>query len=102
MAPVALISSAADLTNSAVDCNSIGLSGSVMHVATGLYVHGAWGQLDDKNRKTLLGAGAKDKETSWYLQAGIEQNFFGIGKTTLFGEYGNYEAGWRFGRRVLG
>ncbi|MEQ1614670.1 MAG: hypothetical protein ABL904_18140 [Hyphomicrobiaceae bacterium] len=79
--------------SSAVDCNSIGLSGSVMHVATGLYVHGAWGQLEDKNRKPLLGAFAKDKETSWYLQAGIEQNFFGIGKTTLFGEYGNYEAG---------
>ena len=80
-------------TGSAVDCNSLGLSGSVMHVATGLYVHGAWGQLKDENRKALLGAGAKDKETSWYLQAGIEQNFFGIGKTTIFGEYGNYEAG---------
>ncbi len=79
---------------SAVDCNSLGLSGSIMHVPTGLYVHSAWGRLEDKNRTKLPGgAGAKDTEESFYVQAGIEKNFFGIGKTTLFGEYGDYQAG---------
>ena len=29
----------------------------------------------------------------WYIQAGIEQKFFALGKTTIYGEYGNYEAG---------
>lgn len=78
---------------SAVDCDTLGISGSIMHVPTGLYVHGAWGRLEDSNRKAVLGAAAKDEETSWYVQAGIEQNWFGIGKTTIFGEYGDYEAG---------
>ena len=38
---------------SAVDCNALGVSASVMHVATGLYVSGSWGRIEDKNRKEL-------------------------------------------------
>jgi predicted porin len=78
---------------SAVDCNTLGLSAAVMHVPTGLYVHGSYGRIEDKNRQALFGSAVEDEDTHWYVQAGIEQKFFGFGKTTIFGEYGYYEVG---------
>lgn len=72
---------------------SIGASGSIMHVATGLYVYGAYGQRDDRQRVAVLGAGADNKDSYWNVQGGIEKNWFGIGKTTLWGEYWNYNGG---------
>jgi predicted porin len=80
-------------TKSAVDCNAIGLSGSIMHVPSGLFVYGSWGRIDDKNRKALYVANVKDEDKHWYIQGGIEQKFFALGKTTIYGEYGNYETG---------
>jgi hypothetical protein len=66
----------------------------VMHVPTGIFVTGAYGEAKDKNRQalfTLVGAGAgaaaQDKDKFWSIQAGIEQKWFSLGKTTLFGEY---------------
>jgi len=84
---------AASNTRSSVDCNAIGLSASIMHTPTGLFVSGSWGRIEDKNRDALFGVDVKNKDEHWYLQAGIEQNWFGFGKTTLFGEYGHYETG---------
>jgi hypothetical protein len=96
--------------DSDVDCNALGLSGSVMHVPTGLYVAAAYGKLEDENRETLFARQAatfvtdpvthvttqvtsgpvpfvNDEDEHWYLQAGIERNFFGIGKSTFYGEF---------------
>jgi hypothetical protein len=83
------------VTVSAVDCHTFGMSGSVMHVPTGLYVSGSYGFIQDDNRKALFlnAPGVKDRDQHWYIQAGIERNYFGLGKSTLFGEYGRYEAG---------
>ncbi len=78
--------------DSAVDCNALGMSASVMHVPTGLYVTGTYGELRDENRKKLV-ATANDKDKSWYIQAGIEKNWFGLGLTTLYGEYGVADTG---------
>jgi hypothetical protein len=74
------------------DCESVGASGSIMHVATGLYIHGAWGQYEDNlveaNANLGLAAAQRDGTSHyWYIQGGIERNFFGIGKTTFYGEY---------------
>ena len=80
-------------SQSAIDCNNLGLSASIMHVPTGIYGFGSWGRTEDKNRQALFGAAVKDEDKHWYLQGGIEQNWFGIGKTTLYGEYGKYETG---------
>ena len=67
----------------AVDCNELGLSASVMHVATGLFVTGAYGRREDELRAATL-----DKTDDFYMvQAGIEQAFFPLGKSTLFGSY---------------
>lgn len=78
------------------DCSQIGASGAIMHVPTGLFVHGAYGQRSDDN----VAAGQDDTSTQWYIQAGIEQNFFGLGKTTLFGEYQNWDVGFTAGNNV--
>ena len=78
---------------------SLGTSGSIMHLATGLFVYGAYGTREDKLRTAVLtnnGAianGVNDTDSYWNVQAGIEQNFFGFGKSTLFGEYWNYNGG---------
>ena len=76
-----------------VKCSQLGLSASIMHVATGLYVTGAYGRRNDDRRKEVFGADAVKTDTMWYLQAGIEQNWLGFGKTTVFGEYLNNEQG---------
>ena len=101
--PTAIDGSSGALTisnnQSAVSCEQLGLSASVMHVPTGLYIAGSYGTAKDNKRKQLFafnGGGApldvsqiKDKEDFWYIQAGIERNWLGIGKTTLYGEYYN-------------
>jgi predicted porin len=104
-----------------VDCSAVGLSGSVMHVATGLYIHGAYGKLEDENREALFAhqpavpifgidpdgtgplpapqltpgaiARAEDEDEHWYVQAGVERNFFGFGKSAFYGELFHSDTG---------
>jgi hypothetical protein len=74
-----------------VDCHAVGLSGSIMHLGTGLYVHGSYGYLQDDNREALFAANllpdADDRDEHWYIQGGIEQRLFAPGKTTMYGEF---------------
>ncbi len=75
--------------SSEVKCQQLGLSGSIMHVATGLFINGHYGwRQDDK-----VPAGFEDTSTRWGIMGGIEKNFFGMGKTTLFGEYAQFDVG---------
>ena len=76
-----------------IDCQQLGLSGSIMHMPTGLYLHGAYGVRKDHNSKLLWGQDADETSTQYYVQAGIEKNWFGYGATTLFGEYQNWDIG---------
>ncbi|HEX5600245.1 MAG TPA: porin, partial [Hyphomicrobiaceae bacterium] len=83
-----------------VDCHALGLSGSVMHVPTGLYLFGAYGFVKDENRRLLFALGtdgavpdADDRDEFWYVQAGIEKNFTGLGNTTIYGEFYKGDAG---------
>jgi hypothetical protein len=61
-------------------------SASVLHVATGLYVSGAYIRQDND----LAG---RDDTTLWYVNAGISKNWTGLGNTVLYGEYANVENG---------
>jgi hypothetical protein len=105
--------------DSDVDCNTVGMSGSIMHVPTGLYIHAAYGKLEDENRKNLFArqtakfsvptnnnnnnapvqltsgpiANADDEDEHWYVQGGIERNFFGIGNSAFYGEYFHGDTG---------
>jgi hypothetical protein len=74
------------------NCTMLGMSASVMHVPTGLFVTGAYGEQKDNRMgaiAALTGANhpSNDKSKFFSIQAGIEQKFFGLGKTTMYGEY---------------
>lgn len=78
------------------DTEEFGLSASVLHTETGLYVTGAYGHLEDDGVADFFAAANfdPDNETDYYfIQAGIERKFFPVGKTTIFGEYWNLERG---------
>ena len=68
-------------------CDELGLSASVMHVPTGLYLSGSYGTRTEDFRVAVLGPNSKNKDEFYYVQGGIEQAFFPLGKSTLFGEY---------------
>ena len=71
----------------------LGLSGSIMHMDSGLYVYGAYGQQDDLARRTVFKSAVEDQDQLWYLQGGIEKKFFALGKTTMYGEYERDDVG---------
>jgi len=61
-------------------------SASVLHVATGLYLSGAYIRQDND----LAG---RDDTTLWYVNGGIAKNWTGLGNTVLYGEYARVEDG---------
>jgi hypothetical protein len=81
-----------------IHCEQLGLSGAVMHVPTGLYFHGAFGWRQDDE----VPPGFDDDSTQLYLQAGIEQKWIPLGKTTIFGEYQRWDVGLTQAGVVLG
>ena len=85
--------SAPQVAQSAVNCGYLGGSLSIMHTPTGIYLTGAAGQVDDKNRDRLFGRNVNNKDEFWYVQGGIEQKWFSLGKTTIFADYANNSAG---------
>jgi len=68
----------------AADTETILGSGSVMHTPTGLFVSGGYASVDSDDHE-----GAK-KDAFWVM-AGVEKNWFGVGNTTLFAEYGEID-----------
>lgn len=60
-------------------------SASLQHIASGLFVNAAYGQLNGVDN--LGGADIK----AYHAQAGIEHKFTGMGATTLYGEWMRYD-----------
>ncbi|MEO1608788.1 MAG: porin [Pseudomonadota bacterium] len=60
------------------DCRSLGLSGSVMHVPTGLYIASAYGLNQDE-----LATGG-DTNWGWHITAGINRRFNTLGNTNFW------------------
>jgi predicted porin len=84
-------------------CTQFGGSISVMHEATGLFTSIAAGTKDDEllNRSDrFAGTGADDGQDFWAMQAGLERKFNDLGKTTIYGEYYDYEGGANTRRTV--
>ena len=77
-------------------CQELGTSASVMHVPTGLFVTGAYGIRWDDSRAAILkanGLAPDDNVYFYHIQAGIEQKWFSLGKTTVFGGYQERDIG---------
>ena len=68
------------------DFSRYGGSASILHISTGLFLTGA-AATHEADVPVFVGA---DDPFFWYLKAGIYQKFFSHGKTSIFGEYGQY------------
>jgi predicted porin len=77
-------------------CSQFGGSFSIVH-DSGLFVNAGagWKGDDEYVSKALrfLGSGVDDGQTFWAVQAGVEKKFIEHGKTTIYGEYYDYEGG---------
>ncbi|MEQ1716010.1 MAG: porin [Hyphomicrobium sp.] len=72
------------------DSNVFQAGGYIQHLATGLFLHGAYGS--EKNNGTVLfnGRTALDSD-HWYVKAGIRQKWTALGATILYGDYAEYD-----------
>jgi hypothetical protein len=73
-----------------IDCRQLGMSGSAMHVPTGLFAYGAYGIKIDENAP----AGEQDDSSFWYIQGGIEKKWLPYGPTTVFAEFERFDTGF--------
>ena len=65
------------------------VGGYAQHLATGLFVHGAYGRED--NNDTLLATGFVEPDSEhYYVKAGIRQKWLPLGATVLYGDYAVY------------
>ncbi|MGE0022828.1 MAG: hypothetical protein AB7S70_04260 [Hyphomicrobium sp.] len=78
------------------DCNQLGGSISVMHEPTGLYVNAAGGYMEDEaieDAAALAGFDVEKRHEFYAIEAGLQQKWFPIGKTTVFGQYYHNDGG---------
>jgi len=73
-------------------------SASLMHVASGLFVSGAWTQyqLHGINPLEIFDLNplrSRPDVNLWWVDAGIQKNWTGWGGTTFYGEYGRVDDG---------
>jgi hypothetical protein len=64
-----------------------GISGTLQHTATGLFVAGSYGEQTDD---TIVAVGEEDTTDGWSVIAGVGQKWSPLGKTTLWVRYGEY------------
>jgi len=81
-----------DDSHAEVDCHHWVVGASLMHVPTGLFVSGGYVNFTDNIRRQVLPL-ADDNDEAWYVHGGIEQKWFALGRTTIYGEYGEQENG---------
>lgn len=87
------------------DCESFGMSASVMHEDSGIFLNLAYGIKHDNLREAMFrnrrpGTAFQnfdDEDWFWGVQAGIEKKFIEHGKTTLYGEFAHFETGAQIG-----
>jgi hypothetical protein len=94
-------------TSTRADSTNKGLSLSLMHVATGLFAQGFYNEYtrghDNVTTDVNFIANNKDTAKQYMIQAGINKNWFGIGNTSVYGEYGNTKNGFNtFGQTGAG
>lgn len=63
--------------------------GYAQHLATGLFLHGAYGFEDNNDALLINGRESQDGE-HWYVKAGIRQKWTPLGATIVYGDYAEY------------
>jgi predicted porin len=72
------------------DSNYFQVGGYAQHLATGLFLHAAYGREDNSETVLLTGVTPPDSE-HWTVKAGIRQKWTALGTTILWGEYTEYD-----------
>jgi hypothetical protein len=71
------------------DSSFFQIGGYAQHLATGLFVHGAYGNED--NHETVLASGFVEPNSEhYYVKAGIRQKWLPLGATVAYGDYAIY------------
>jgi hypothetical protein len=65
------------------------IGGYAQHLATGLFVHAAYGHEDNNDTLLTNGFRAEDGE-HWYVKAGIRKKWTALGATIVYGDYAQY------------
>ena len=93
--PATLDPTGAFWVSAAPDIQAWGGALSLMHIPSGLFIQGHWTAADFNNGGHIANAywgsagGITKKDTThWLIQGGISKNWFGLGNTALYGEYG--------------
>ena len=87
--------------NSDASCNQLGGSIAVMHEPTGLYAQFGAGYLEDELINDINPV-FDDRSEFYAGEVGIQQKWFPIGKTTIFGQYYDMQMGTDAGRTYGG
>ncbi|WP_072393248.1 porin [Hyphomicrobium sp. CS1GBMeth3] len=71
------------------DSHFFQVGGYAEHLATGLFIHGAYGNED--NNDTLLANGFTEPDSEhYYVKAGIRRKWLPLGATVVYGDYAAY------------
>ena len=71
-----------------VDVQQVGVS--AMHVPSGLWAYGYYGQEDNKGTRYVGPASDANNPNSWFVKAGIRRTWLPLGATVIWGEGGEY------------
>lgn len=63
--------------------------GYVEHLATGLFVHAAYGREDNNGEVTFAGFTEPDSH-QWYVKGGVRRQWTSLGHTIVYGEFAEY------------
>jgi hypothetical protein len=63
--------------------------GYLQHLATGLFLHAAYGEEDNNDNVILSGLTEPDTH-QWYVKGGIRRQWSSLGHTIVYGEYTDY------------
>ena len=65
------------------------VGGYAQHLATGLFLHAAYGDEDNNGKETLAGF-TEPSSHQWYVKGGIRRQWLPLGHSVLYAEYGAY------------
>lgn len=63
--------------------------GYAQHLASGLFLHAAYGSEDNNGKRTLAGY-TEPNSHQWYVKGGIRRQWLPLGASVIYGEYGAY------------
>ena len=63
--------------------------GYAQHLATGLFLHAAYGQEDNNGKQTLAGF-TEPNSHQWYMKGGVRRQWLSLGHSIIYGEWGSY------------